>query len=168
MAAPSKALVCDRSLDGIAGSNQTVCIYVCLLGVLCVVQVEVSASGWWFVQRSPTECGLSACECKASILRRPSPTRGCRAIKKERTSIEILIYSTTTYLLRSEWNKRIIWGKNSIICFKYPILIEVCHLTVQLLQNISKYTKIPHAKYYKFLLQVSAIQSSLERSEIYR
>jgi len=30
---------------------------VCLLWVLCVLQLEVSASGWSLVQRSPTELG---------------------------------------------------------------------------------------------------------------
>jgi hypothetical protein len=29
---------------------------VCLLWVLCVCQVEVSATGWSLVQRSPTDC----------------------------------------------------------------------------------------------------------------
>jgi hypothetical protein len=31
---------------------------VCLL---CVCQVEVSATGWSLVQRSPTDCGASLC-----------------------------------------------------------------------------------------------------------
>jgi hypothetical protein len=34
---------------------------VCLLSVLCVWQVEVSATGWSLVQRSPTDCGVSLC-----------------------------------------------------------------------------------------------------------
>jgi hypothetical protein len=29
--------------------------------VLCVCQVEVSATGWSLVQRSPTDCGASLC-----------------------------------------------------------------------------------------------------------
>jgi hypothetical protein len=32
---------------------------VCLLWVLCVCQVEVSATDWSLVQRSPTDCGAS-------------------------------------------------------------------------------------------------------------
>ena len=40
---------------------------------VCVVcfQVEVSASGWSLVQRSPTECGVSECYRVASIVRMP-------------------------------------------------------------------------------------------------
>jgi hypothetical protein len=42
-------------------------------------QVEVSASGWSLVQRSPTERGVSRCGRKASTLRSPWSTRGCCA-----------------------------------------------------------------------------------------
>jgi hypothetical protein len=54
------------------------------LSVVSVVcwQVEVSASGWSLVKRSPTDCGVSECDREASIMRRPWPTRGCCAIKK--------------------------------------------------------------------------------------
>jgi len=34
---------------------------VCLMWVLCVVQVEVSATSWSLVQRNPTDCGASLC-----------------------------------------------------------------------------------------------------------
>jgi hypothetical protein len=55
----SMALVCDRSLAGIAGSIPTggmdICFQCC---VLCVV----SAKGLSLVQRSLTECGVSACD----------------------------------------------------------------------------------------------------------
>jgi hypothetical protein len=45
-------------------------------------QVEVSASGWSLVQRSPTECGVSECDHEASIMKRPWPTRGSCAMEK--------------------------------------------------------------------------------------
>jgi len=45
-------------------------------------QVEVPASGWSLVQRSPTECGVSECDHKVSIMRQRCFTRSCRAIKK--------------------------------------------------------------------------------------
>jgi hypothetical protein len=50
---------------------------------VCVVcsQLEVSATGRSLVQRSPTECGVSECDCEASIIGRPWPTRGCYAIE---------------------------------------------------------------------------------------
>jgi hypothetical protein len=55
-------------------------------------QVEVSALGWSFVQRSPTECGVFECDSEASIMRRPWPTRGCCAIGKKKMVGEISCY----------------------------------------------------------------------------
>ena len=83
VAARSKAWVCGRSLVGIVGSNPAGGMDVCLLwvGVVCC-QVEVSASRLSLVQRSPTECGVSECDREASIMRRPWPTRGYCAMKK--------------------------------------------------------------------------------------
>jgi hypothetical protein len=57
----SKASVHGRSLTGIVGSNPTEGMDVCVVSVVCC-QVEVSATGWSLVQRSPTECGVSK-EC---------------------------------------------------------------------------------------------------------
>jgi hypothetical protein len=51
---------------------------VCLL----CLQVEISVTSWSLVQRSLTECGVSECDSEASIMRKPWPTGGCRAIKK--------------------------------------------------------------------------------------
>jgi hypothetical protein len=63
----SKAWVCGRSLAGIVGSNPAgACLFV--VSVVCC-QVEVSASVWSFIQRRPTECGVSECavsECAVS------------------------------------------------------------------------------------------------------
>jgi hypothetical protein len=58
VAARSKAWVYGHSLTGIVGSNPYGGMDVCPLWVLCC-QVEVSATGWSLVQRSPTECGVS-------------------------------------------------------------------------------------------------------------
>jgi hypothetical protein len=79
----SKALVCGRSIARIAGWNPAGDMDVCLF--LCVVcsQVEVSTLGWLLAQRNPTDCGVSECNREASIMRRPWPTRGCCAMKKE-------------------------------------------------------------------------------------
>ena len=46
-------------------------------------QVKVYATSWLLVQRSPIECGVSECVRKASIMRRPWPTRNCCAMKKK-------------------------------------------------------------------------------------
>jgi hypothetical protein len=71
----SKAWVCGRSLDEIAGSNPTGGMSIGLVSVVCC-HIEVSATGWSLVQKSPTcvVC-LTECDCEASIMRRPSPTR---------------------------------------------------------------------------------------------
>jgi hypothetical protein len=59
VAVQSKAWVCGRSLAGIVGSNPAgAWKSLSLVSVVCC-QVEVSASGWSLVQRSPTECGVS-------------------------------------------------------------------------------------------------------------
>jgi hypothetical protein len=83
VAARCKAWVYGRSLAGIVGSNPARghgCLS--LVSVVCC-QVEVSATSWSFVQRSPTVCGVSkVCDRETSKkkMRRPSPPRGCRAI----------------------------------------------------------------------------------------
>jgi len=52
---------------------------VYLESVVCY-QVEISASGWSLVQRSPAECRVSACDHQAPTSRRPWPNRGCHAM----------------------------------------------------------------------------------------
>jgi hypothetical protein len=61
------------------GSNPTEGIDACLLWVLCVVRVEVSATDWSLVHRSTTHCGASLC-----VIKKPheneeakSPLPGC-------------------------------------------------------------------------------------------
>jgi hypothetical protein len=54
-----------------------------VVSVVCC-QIEVSASDWLLVERSPTECGVSECDREASVMRRSWPTRGCCAIGKKR------------------------------------------------------------------------------------
>jgi hypothetical protein len=66
VAVRSKAWVYGSSLTRIVGSNPTGGIDVCLVSVVCC-QVEVSATGWSLVQRSPAECGVSkVCDREAS------------------------------------------------------------------------------------------------------
>ena len=59
MAAPSKACFCGRSLAGTVRSNSAGGMDVYLVSVVCC-EVEVYASGWSLVQRSPTGCGESS------------------------------------------------------------------------------------------------------------
>jgi hypothetical protein len=83
VAARSKAWVCGLSIVGIVGSNPAVghgCL--CVVSVVCC-QVEVSATGWSLVQRSPTECGVSEGDREVSIMRSRT-TRGCCAFGKKK------------------------------------------------------------------------------------
>jgi hypothetical protein len=55
--------------------------------VVCC-HVEVSALDLSLIQRSPTKCGVSECDCEASIMRRPWPTRGCCAMEKRKVHLQ--------------------------------------------------------------------------------
>jgi hypothetical protein len=74
------SFVTGRSLAGIAGSNPADGTEVCLLWVLSC-QVEVSATGWSLVQRSPTECDMSLCDLEAQEWGGPGP---CWAVAPEK------------------------------------------------------------------------------------
>ena len=58
-------------------------VHVCLsvLSVVCC-QVQVSVTGRSLVQRIPTKCGVSECDLETSTMRKPRPTRDCKAIIK--------------------------------------------------------------------------------------
>jgi hypothetical protein len=77
VAARSKAWVCGRSLAAGHGCLSLVSVVCC--------QVEVSATGWSLVQRSPTECGVSECDRKLSTMRRPWPTRAVKPLGKKKS-----------------------------------------------------------------------------------
>jgi hypothetical protein len=57
---------------------------VCLMSVVCC-QVQVSATGWSLVQRSPTDWCAVVCDLETSWMKRPWPTGGgggcCAKIK---------------------------------------------------------------------------------------
>ena len=57
--------------------------HVCLSLVSVVYcHVEFSATGRSFVQRSPTECGVSECDLDISTIRTPRPTSAVESGKK--------------------------------------------------------------------------------------
>jgi hypothetical protein len=68
---------------GITGSNTAGgghgCL--CVVNVVCC-QAQVSALGWSLVQRSPTERGVSKCDCEASVMRL-WPTGPVKPLEKE-------------------------------------------------------------------------------------
>jgi hypothetical protein len=71
-----------------------------LVSVVCC-QVEVSATSWSFVQRSPTECGVSK-KCvivKPRKMRRPRTPRGCPAIRKKMQDIRNVTVSVFIYVV---------------------------------------------------------------------
>jgi hypothetical protein len=49
----------------------------------CCGLSKVSVSGWSPVQRIPTECGVSECDRKASVMRRPRSNAGCCTVGKK-------------------------------------------------------------------------------------
>jgi len=60
-----------------------------VVSVLCC-QVEVSATNWSLVQRSPTDCGASLmCDLETSWIRRPWPNGGCRTKNKQKLAAEV-------------------------------------------------------------------------------
>ena len=91
--------------------------YLCLVSVV-FCPVEVFASGWSLVQRSPTECGASECNRKASIMRRPWPTRGRCAIKRP-----------FAHVLYSVW-----WYSNKWISFSQSVR---CFVQLAVLASLS-------------------------------
>ena len=82
--ARSKAWVCGRPLAKIVGSNPAEC-RTSVSCECCVCHVEVSASGWSLVQRSPTK---SECDREFSKWGPPWPTRGCRAMERKESCLK--------------------------------------------------------------------------------
>jgi len=83
VAVRSKAWVCDRSSAETVGSNPTRG-HGCLsdVSVVCC-QVEVSATSWSLVQRSPTDRGASLCVIwKTSRMRKAMTRVGSQRHKK--------------------------------------------------------------------------------------
>ena len=84
MAARSKVWFCCCSPAEVTGSNPAG-RHRCL-SLVCIVccQVKASATGRSFVQRRPTERGVSECDREAQIMTRTCPTRGFRAMGRKR------------------------------------------------------------------------------------
>jgi len=61
------------------GLNPTGGMDVSLVVSVVCCQVEVSATSWSFVQRSPTDWCVVVCDLDTSWMRRPWSTGGCRA-----------------------------------------------------------------------------------------
>ena len=83
-----------------------------LLSVVCR-QVEVSASSRSLVRRSPTECGVSECDCEVLIMKMPWPTRDCCAIGEKIYAWEYRCLSM--YLCKCA---------RAIKCYKFAVFIN--------------------------------------------
>ena len=93
VAARSKAWVCGRSPAETVGSNPTEG-QGCLSWVLCIVQVEVSATGWSLVQRS---------DLGTSRMRRSWPAMGSQAIGEEP---KLIIPTNSFVIISTDLNLR--------------------------------------------------------------
>jgi len=136
MAVRSKAWVCGRSPAGTASSNPAGRTNTCLLWVLLCCQVEVSATGWSLVQRSPTECGVSECVREVSIMRRSWPTRGCCSKKNKYFNLYIFVNKRGHKRLSTEWqqpcpeiSKFLIYSRAQfLICWDSSQIFELPHI----------------------------------------
>ena len=73
--------------------------YGCLSFVSVVnYQVEVSATGWSLVQKSPTACGGSECDRESSTVRRPWPIRDCCGMEKKINNYWKTLNNTWTWI----------------------------------------------------------------------
>jgi hypothetical protein len=103
VAARSKAWVCSPCLLGLRVQNPPGHGCLSLVNFVCC-QVEVSVTGWLFVQRSTTECGVSEYDLGTSKMRRPSPTRAVVLWKKTKDILRILRFVVPNKLI-TPYNK---------------------------------------------------------------
>ena len=79
-------------------------------------QVEVSATNWSLVQRSPTDCDASLCDLETSWMRRPWPTVGCCA-KYKQTNKQTCFLNEYRQFIKTRYKE---WTENlSVLTFKY-------------------------------------------------
>jgi hypothetical protein len=114
VAARFKAWVYGRTLAGIVGFNSRRGHGCLSLVSVVYCQIEVFATGWSLVQRSPIECGVSECNREASIMRRPWFTRGCHATgKKCGVWVNMFIY---------------VIRRADCLCFRYWLLLLTSYI----------------------------------------
>ena len=89
-------------------------------------QLEVSASGWSLVQRSPTECGVPEWDHEASVMLKPWSTWDCRAMTKQRIysfnftyfpvrkngrawTVYVQFYFAKMWIINLSWIGNVVW-----------------------------------------------------------
>ena len=97
-----------------------------VVSVVCC-EVEGSAMSWSLVQRIPTDCGALSCDLETLSMRRPWPTGGCCA-KKKQTNRAIPFCSSCSSS-SSCCSSDHPWGQCSFIgageCFPCSLLVSV-------------------------------------------
>jgi hypothetical protein len=91
LTALSRMWVCGRSLAGFESRRGHGCPFLVRVGCC---QVDVFASDWSPVQRSPTECNVSEYDRKASIMRRSWPIRSYCAMERDIFSMDTDLVKT--------------------------------------------------------------------------
>jgi hypothetical protein len=117
-AGPRSRAVYGRSLAGIAGPNP-VGHEMSLVSAVCC-QVEVSATDWSLVHRSPTECGVPECDLETSTWRRPRRTRTAEPWGR------VSAYRTYTGLRGSSFVVCTAWQRWLSLQFKICLVFCLC------------------------------------------
>jgi len=99
-----------------------------LVSVACY-PIDPSATGWSFVQRSPTGWGLSECDRENSIMRRLWPTGGCWAMERK---------ITLCYIKTKQTNKQV-------------LLMPCCTIHNNHLTWLFTLSYITHCRLFKFI-----------------
>ena len=135
--ARSQAWESGSLLAGIVRSNPAGGKDVGLFKVLRDVQVVVSSSVWWPVQRSHNESGASEYDRKASTMKRPCPARGCCTMGKKMFWYW-LISTECSYIVdirgpigaSHEFGRRAYGFTRKTLQLGMTIIFKLCHCTM--------------------------------------
>jgi hypothetical protein len=111
-------------------------------------QVEVSSSGWSFVQRNSAECDLSSeCDREASITRRPWPTSGCCSLKNYKDYPSQGLHAKHRTPIRCRRQFSVIWKLLLITGVCFLILIRA-FFSQRYLANYARVARKTHVRFW--------------------
>jgi len=114
------------------GTGMFVVIVVCC-------QVEVSATGWSLVRRSPTDCGVSECNRGTSTIRRSRSEWGCQVMTKRNSFQQGSLIKRLSILLFVPF----VFVKCSLLFVSVRCAVSViCHLAVNLAYNVQYWIQL--------------------------
>jgi hypothetical protein len=127
---------------------------------LYVMLRSAGRGGWSLVQRSPTECDESECDCESSTTGRPWPTRGCYATGEKKNMVdlhtllpELLTKLCLRYLL---YARRLYSGCSETLVNIYHTMMSYAKKTTILITKINQNNKIGlcliHIKKWQFVI----------------